>query len=393
MDPAIITTSGMNILFLSSYPPRKCGIATFTQDLLRSIDNNPVSGMKSGIIAVNDNGQLYDYSGRVMLQIDENNPESFREAARKINAMNDINAVSIQHEFKLFGSDHGENLLEFVNELKKPLTTTFHTVLPYPSEERKSIVRDISDHSKKIVVMANRGKEILTDHYNIDHYKIEVIPHGIHDVPIEKKEEKEKLGYKDRMIISSFGFMRTGRGIRSSGKGYEYVLDAMPKIIEKFPNVLYLIIGVTHPKYLKTEGESYRFYLEGMARGLGIEKNVKFINQYLSLEDLFSHLKATDVYICPPLNPHQITSGTLAYAMGCGCPIVSTPFEHAKEMVTPERGILLEGFRKPDQISEAITSILSNPEMKENMGRKAYEFTRGMTWPKVADSYLKLFDG
>ncbi len=379
------------ILFLSSYPPRKCGIAAFTRDLARTIENHPDSDVRTRIIALNDGGNMYDYPEEVLLQINEEDRKTYRNIAGIINEMDNVKAVSIQHEFKLYGSDYGENLMEFIKNTEKPIITTFHTILPHPSGERRSVVREISEKSKSVVVMTEKGKEILQDHYGIDPSKVRTIPHGVHEISPEKEEEKRKLGYGDNIILSSFGFMRTGRGVRSSGKGYEYVLDALPAITEKFPNVKYLIIGITHPKYLKTEGEAYRYFLEGMVRGLGVENHVEFINEYLSLEELLSYLKATDVYLCPPLNPYQVTSGTLCYAMGCGCPVVSTPFSHAKEILTPGRGVVIEDFRKPGLISDAVNGILSDPESKERMGRKAYEFTRRMVWPKAAESYLNLF--
>lgn len=241
--------------------------------------------------------------------------------------------------------------------------------------------------------MADKAVEILKEHYDLPDSKITVIPHGIHDVHLGNNPSgKEKLGYGNRILITSFGFLRPGRGARSSGRGYEYVIDAMPDVVEKFPNVLYLIIGVTHPKTLKNEGEKYRKFLEGRVKDLGLEDHVKFINRYVSLDELFTYLKASDVYICSSLNPHQVTSGTLLYAMGCGCAVVSTPFFHAKEVVTPERGILLDDYKKPELFSKAIIKILSNPSSKESMGGNAYEYTRQMTWQNVAASYIEVFN-
>ncbi|UCC91862.1 MAG: glycosyltransferase [Candidatus Aenigmatarchaeota archaeon] len=380
------------ILFLSSYPPRKCGIATFTQDLSVAVDQLPNSGLKSKFIAINDNGN-YEYPDDVIFQIREKEVEDYVKTAKKINSMPNVRQVSIQHEFNLYGSEHGDNLLSFLEVLEKPVVTTFHAVLPYPSEKRKWIVQSIAEKSTHIVVMTNKAVEILREHYGVSDSKITVIPHAIHDVPTGKNPHgKGKLKHGNRILLTSFGFLRPGRGARSSGRGYEYVIDAMPYIVEKFPNVLYLIIGVTHPKTIKREGEKYRNFLESKVRDMGLEEHVKFINRYISLDELFTYLKATDIYICSSLNPHQITSGTLSYAMSCGCAVVSTPFLHAKEAVTPERGILLEDFRKPKLFSEAVVKILSIPSLKEKAGKNAYEYTRQMTWQNVAASYIKVLN-
>ncbi len=381
-----------SILFLSSYPPRKCGIATFTQDLSAAIDGLRDSGLKSKFIAINENGN-YEYSDDVIFQINENEVQDYIKTAKKINRMSNVRMVSIQHEFKLYGSDYGENLLSFLEVLEKPVVTTFHAVLPYPSEKRKEIVRKIAEKSKQVVVMADKAVEILREHYDLPDSKITVILHGIHNVHLGNNPSgKKKIRYENRILLTSFGFLRPGRGPRSSGRGYEYVIDAIPDIVKKFPNVLYLIIGVTHPKTIKREGEEYRNFLENKVKDLGLEDHVKFINKYVSLDELFSYLKASDIYICSSVNPHQITSGTLAYAMGCGCAVVSTPFFHAKEAVTTDRGILLDDFNNPELFSEAIIKILSNPSLRESMEKNAYEYTRKMTWPMVAESYIKVFN-
>lgn len=380
------------ILFLSSCVPRKCGIATFTQDLSSAVDELPNSELKSKFIAINDNGN-YEYQDDVILQINEKEVSDYIKTAKKINSMPNVRQVSIQHEFKLYGSDHGENLLSFLEVLEKPVITTFHTVLPYPSKKRKEVVRKIAEKSNQIVVMANKAIKILREDYDVPDSKITIIPHGIHEVPTRNNPYgKEKLGYKDRILLTSFGFLRPGRGARSSGRGYEYVIDAMPEIVRKFPNMLYLIIGVTHPKILKAEGETYRNFLESKVKDLGLEEHVKFINKYLSLDELFVYLKSTDIYICSSLNLEQITSGTLSYAMGCGCTVVSTPFLYAKEIVTPERGILLDDFKKPELFSKAVIKILSNPSLKKKMGENSYEYTRHMVWSRVAGSYLEVFN-
>lgn len=381
------------ILFLSSYPPRKCGIATFSHDLSKAIDNLPDSGTKSRFIAV-DGVRKHEYPGNVIFQINENKVPDYIEVAKRINGMENVSMVSVQHEFKLYGSDHGENLLHFLEHLEKPVTTTFHTVLPHPSEKRKEIVKRVADRSRHVVVMAEKAVEILKEHYGLPDSKIIVIPHGVHEIPFsENGKEKDEMGYGDRTILTSFGFMRPGRGVRSSGRGYENVIEAMPRIIESFPNALYLIIGVTHPKTLKAEGEKYRESLERRVKELGLEDHVRFVNRYVSIKELFRYLKATDVYVCSSQSPHQITSGTLAYAMSCGRAIVSTPFFHAREVITPERGILLDEFENPELFADAVIKIISNPSLKREMEKNNYEYTRSLSWPKVASSYMGIFGG
>ena len=377
------------IAYLSTYLPRKCGIAIFTQDLSTNVEK---LGLQPKIIALNDNGNTYDYSDKVLYQIQDKCPEDYVKVAQQINENDDIALVSIQHEFKIFGSDYGENLLFFLKKIRKPVVTTFHTVLPGPSEERKKIIQSIANYSEYIVVMTQSGVDILRDDYKIDEAKIKIIPHGIHELPYEESRfAKERLGYADKIILTSFGLLRSGRARASSGKGHEYVLDALLDVVKQFPNLLYLIIGATHPKYLKLEGERYREFLEAKVKELGLENNVQFINKYVTNDELFQYLQSSDLYICSPLNENQITSGTLVYAMGCGRAVVSTPFLHAKDIVSNERGLLSE-FKNSASFTDAILKIISNPMLKENMEKNAYAYTRQMTWPNVALSYLELFN-
>lgn len=379
------------IVYLGTYPPRKCGIATFTQDLSTAFDKLNTN-TSSKIIALNVEGDSYDYSDDVIYQITDSNGKHYLEAAKKINEDNRIKLVSIQHEFKIFGSDYGENLLVFLEELNKPVVTTLHSVLPAPSGYRKKIIRAIAEKSDCIVVMNKFAVEVLRNDYDLKDSKIVVIPHGIHDVPYESnKPIKESLKYADRELLVSFGFLRPGRKERSSGRGYEYAIEALPTIAKKFPNILYLIVGVTHPNTLRKEGEKYRRFLENRVKELGLEKNVGFINKYLELKELLRFIQAADIYVSSSLNKDQIVSGTLSYAMGCGRAVISTPFLHAKEIVSSDRGILVN-FKDSNSIAEAVIKILSNPELKEKMEKNAYEFTRHMIWHNVALEYKKIFD-
>ena len=379
-----------SIVYVSTYIPRKCGIATFTQDLSESVSK--VSFFNSKIVALNDNGNNYNYPKEVFDQIRDKDVESYQKVATRINQDDDIKLVSVQHEFKIFGCEHGKKLLVFLKAIDKPVITTFHTVLPAPSELRKDIVQEIVKHSEYIVVMSNAAVKILKKDYSLPQEKIVIIPHGIHDLPYRKTTLcKEKLDYQNRLVLSSFGLLRPGDSRNSSGKGYEFVLDALPKVVKKFPNLLYLIIGQTHPKTLKLEGERYRDFLKEKVKKLGLERNVKFVNEFVTLNELFAYLQATDIYVCSPLNKNQVCSGTLVYAMGCGRAVVSTPFLHAQDIVSSKTGILTK-FRNSQSFSEAMIQLLDNPGLMEKMGQNAYAYTRKMVWENVALSYSDLFN-
>ncbi len=308
------------VLFMGTYPPRECGIATFTKDLTDAIDRRFYPKMKTKILAINRNGtNIYNYPKKVLFQISDNDINDYIEAAKRINRTPNIKLVSIQHEFGIFGGEYGDHLLAFLEVLEKPVVITFHSVLPTPNERLKKVTKALAERVSSIVVMTRTGVEILRKYYDIT-TPIRVIPHGIPTVKFEdQKREKKNLGLNDRTILSSFGLM-------GSGKGYEYVIESLPKVIEDNPDVLYLIVGETHPNVRKTEGERYRNFLESRVKELNLQENVKFYNKYLTLDEILKYLKASDVYISSGLDPNQITSGTLSYAMGCGRAVISTPF-------------------------------------------------------------------
>lgn len=386
-------TNNAAIAFLSTFPPRQCGIATFTIDLTTAIDKLDFSDIKIKIIAINEHKQKPNYTQGILYQIDNKEAEDYVEAAKLVNRSEDIKAVSIQHEFKLYGSDYGENLLLFLNTIKKPVVTTFHAVLPYPSYQRKHIVQEIAEKSDMIVVMSKVAVEILSRDYLVPKAKIKLIPHGIHDVSYEfNGNYKRELGFEDKTLLMSFGLLRQSDKRKSSSRGYEQVIDSLPEIIKKFPNVLYLIVGTTHPASLIREGEAYREFLENKVKELRLRKHVKFVNKYITNGELFAYLKAADVYVSSSLNPDQITSGTLSYAMGCGCAVVSTPFTHAKELINGNNGILLDDFKNSNLFSAAIIKLLSNKLLREKISRNAYYDTRPMLWSKVASSYVELLE-
>ncbi|OYT54799.1 MAG: hypothetical protein B6U72_01655 [Candidatus Altiarchaeales archaeon ex4484_2] len=375
------------ILYMGTYPPRECGIATFTKDLAKAMNEKFNLGTKSRILAINnDETSIYNYPGEVIFQVNDTDVQGYIEIAKKINETKNIKLINIQHEFGIFGGKYGNHLLPFLETLSKPVVTTFHTVLPNPKPELKRIVNKIAEKSRCIIVMTHCAVEILRKDYGLTAKDIVVIPHGIPSVPFDSRmKQKKKIGYEDRLILSSFGMM-------NPGKGYEYVIESLPKVIGRFPSLLYLIIGETHPVVRKQEGERYRNLLEGKVKELGLGKYVKFYNKYVTMSEIIDYLKATDVYVFSSTDPNQIVSGTLSYAMGCGRVVVSTPTLHAKEAVDPKRGILLDEFNNPKLFADTIIKLLSKPSMRNAMEENAYSYTRHMTWPNVALSYLKVFE-
>lgn len=370
---------------MGTFPPRECGIATFTQDLVTAMDKKFSPVIKSKIIAMNKNSvNIYNYSEDVTFQIEDTNIQEYMDVAKKINEMDSVRLINIQHEFGIFGGRYGNYLIPFLEIVNKPVVMTFHTVTQNPDKSLINIVQAIADKVAHIIVMNSRAIDILKNSYGVK-TSISVVPHGIPVTSFEPNSlEKTKLGYSDNIVLMSFGLM-------SSGKGYEYVIEALPQIVEKFPNVIYLIVGETHPSVRKDEGETYRNKLEQRVKELGLQKNVKFYNKYLDIGEIIRYLKAADVYVCSNINPDQASSGTLVYAMGCGRAVVSTPFQHAQEVVKGDTGIFAK-FNDSKSFADAVIHLLSNPLLKKEMERNAYSLTRHMTWPNVALSYMKLFN-
>ncbi len=375
----------LEILYMGTFPPRECGIATFTRDLTTAMDKKFSPLIKSRIMAMNDNSTAtYNYPKNVLLNIDDNDISEYIKAAKKINKMDSIKLVNIQHEFGIFGGTHKDYLNVFLDTINKPAVITFHSILPEPDSKLKKVVQCLAKKSACFVVMTENAVEILRKDYRISS-PIEVIPHGIPTVLFgSNAKEKKKIGYKNNIILLTFGML-------NAGKGCEHVIDALPKLVKKFPNLLYLIVGETHPIVRQNEGEKYRNFLKKKIKELGLQKNVKFYNKYVKLSEIVKYLKATDIYICSNSDPNQAVSGTLAYAMGCGRVVVSTPFVHAKEAINLKTGILAE-FNNSQSFEDAILKLLLNPDLKEKMSRNAYSNTRHMTWPNVVQSYMEVFN-
>ncbi|MFA6423495.1 MAG: glycosyltransferase family 4 protein [Patescibacteria group bacterium] len=372
----------VRVIYVGSYIPRECGIATFTKDLTNAINMlNPEN--LAEIIALNEPLASRKYPWEVKYHIDQKDKKSYLKAADYIN-QSSCEIVNIQHEFGIFGGKDGEYILLLMDLVKKPIITTLHTVLSSPKVHMKHILKKIADKSDAMVVMIEEAAERLVKEYGVPAEKIVIIPHGVPDISFSHStSHKKKLRLDGKTIISTFGLL-------SSGKGIENMILAMPEIIKKNKDAKYLLIGETHPVIRKIEGEKYRQSLEKLCKDLKIVSHVKFINRYLSLDELIKYLQATDVYVTPYLNPEQITSGTLAYAVGAGKPCVSTPYIYAEQVLAGGRGVIVP-FRNPEKISEQVIELLSNREKRIKMAKSAYLYGRNMTWHNVAFKYLNLF--
>ena len=383
--PRLGETDKLSVVYVSTFPPRVCGIATFTEDLTHAMDEMLAPAVTSRIVAMNRSGVVsYRYPRKVIFQINQDNQEEHIETALRINQMDEVHLVNIQHEFGIFGGGYGSYLIPFVQALRKPVVITFHTVLPDPDKELFSTVRSLAESASAIVVMTALSKTIIHQQYTIPQKNIKVIPHGIHSQPYTSSQQaKTMLGYSDRVILSTFGLI-------NRGKGLEYVIDALPQVVKKFPDFVYIIFGATHPDVLRDEGESYRNFLIEKVYNLSLYDHVRFYNRYFPLSELLHFLKATDVYVSPSLEPNQAVSGTLSYALGMGRPVISTAFAQAREVVTDEVGIVVD-FKNSQAYADAILHLLEDEELRPQLGRNAYYRTRNMTWPNVALQYAKVF--
>jgi glycosyltransferase involved in cell wall biosynthesis/predicted transcriptional regulator len=374
----------IRVAYVSTYPPRECGIATYTKHLVNATSTYCARAVTSPtVIAMNDRGGLYDYDVRVKFQIDANDLQSYGKAAEFINA-SDVDVVNLQHEYGIFGGNWGEYVTEFLQRIEKPVVTTLHTVLEEPTPDARMVLKRILEHSDFLVVMAQAGIGILEQLYGGHSDRIRHIPHGCPNVPhIGTAMTKRSLGLKDRLVLSTFGLL-------SRGKGIEYVINALPRIVEQHSSVLYLIIGETHPEVRKREGESYRQFLLDLVESLGLEKNVRFVNRFLSENELIRYLQGTDVYVLPYPSREQISSGTLSYALSTGKAIVTTPFLHAEEVISYGAALECE-FKDPNSIAKSVDTLLKDDQIQQRFGKRAYEYSRAMIWPNVAMSYVNLF--
>jgi glycosyltransferase involved in cell wall biosynthesis len=371
------------VVFVSTFPPRECGIATFTQDLANAFDKLYSTREESKIVAMNNSiSSGYFYPKKVISTINDQDEEQYREAARQLNAESQVKIVHIQHEYGIYGGGYGSLVLSFMKELTKPSVLTMHTVLPGPNPQLKEVTISLCELAHKIVVMTNLSKDILVKDYGVPAEKIAVIPHGIHPVAYSTPDAAQKeLRLEGKKVILTFGLL-------SRGKGIEYAIDALPDVVKKHPEVVYVIAGATHPDVLRKEGDVYRNSLIEKIAKLNLEKNVLFFNKFLSLAELLTMLKACDIYLATPLDPNQAVSGTLSYALGTGRPVVATKFAQAREIITEDVGRLVD-FKNSDQIRDALLALLDNKNETELMGKKAYFRTRAMEWRNVIISYMR----
>ena len=370
------------VAFLGDYLPRKCGIATFTTDLRCAVASE-FPAMQCPVVPVNDIADGYDYPPEVRFEIAEQDLSSYLRAADFLN-ISDVNVLCVEHEFGIFGGPAGSHVLALLRELRMPIVTTLHTVLREPGPEQRRVMRDLIQLSTRLVVMNQRGKEFLRDVYRAPAAKIDLIPHGIPDTPFaDPNYFKDEFAVAGKQVLLTFGLL-------SPNKGVEYALQALPDIIREFPNVVYIVLGQTHPNLLRDEGEAYRLSLERLAKDLGVQKHVVFLNRFVELDELVRFIGAADIYLTPYLTEAQITSGTLAYAFGAGNAVVSTPYWHAAELLSEDRGKLVP-FRDAKAIAAAVVALLGDDPVRHSMRKNAYKLGREMIWSRVAQLYVKSF--
>ena len=363
--------------------PRRCGIATFTTDLQRAIAHSRPN-LQACIVAMTDHDQTFDYPASVTLQIKDDSIEEYVRAAAFLNAGR-FDIVCLQHEFGIFGGEAGAHILELLSRLTIPVVTTLHTVLAKPTTAQRAVMERIVEASSKMIVMANKGRELLHSVYHVPDDKIEVIAHGIPDFPfVEPDAAKAKLGFSDRAVILTFGLL-------SPSKGIEVMIDAMPSILKRRPDAVYVVLGATHPNLVRDQGEAYRESLMTRVRELGIENNVVFLDRFVDQATLLGFISMCDVYVTPYLNEAQMTSGTLAYSFGLGKPVVSTPYWHARELLADGRGVLVS-FGDAAGTGNAIAQLLTDDPRRQAMRERAYAASRSMTWERTAERYMTAFE-
>lgn len=377
------TSDIRKIAFLGDYLPRKCGIATFTSDVLTAVAaEHPQSHCFA--VPVNDIAGGYEYPDVVRFEIEEQDLPSYQRAADFLNISN-VDIVCVQHEFGIYGGPAGSHLLALLRELNMPVVTTLHTVLRTPNAEQHRVMKELIARSTRLVVMSERGRQMMQEIYQAPPFKLDFIPHGIPDIPfVDPNYYKDQFGVEGRVVLLTFGLL-------SPNKGIEHVLNALPAILAEFPDVVYIVLGATHPNELREQGEVYRLGLERLAKKNKAQKNVIFYNRFVEIEELKEFIGAADLYITPYLNEAQITSGTLAYTFGAGKAVISTPYWHAAELLADDRGVLVP-FGDAPAIAREVIGLLRDETRRHAMRKNAYKLGRDMVWSNVARMYMQSFE-
>jgi glycosyltransferase involved in cell wall biosynthesis len=371
------------LLFISSFPPRECGIATYSQDLVRTLNNKFRESFDISICALESDNEQHSYPEEVQFTWNTSQDDSYLETAERINFDETISLVLIQHEFGLFAGKKAR-LLEFLGKLRKPVVVVFHTVLKDPDTALKNHIRELEKKVKAIIVMTENSAGILKKEYDIAESKISVIPHGTHLVEnTDKQLLKSKYGLGKRKILSTFGLL-------SSGKSIETTLNALPDIIERHPDVLFLILGKTHPTIIQREGEAYRDMLKAKIRALNLTEHVRFVNEFLPLDSLLEYLQLTDIYLFTSKDPNQAVSGTFSYAISCGCPVISTPIPHAREVLQKELGYIFD-FGNSGQLAEKVNLLLGDDSLMKALSSNCLHYMAATAWENTAISHARLF--
>lgn len=383
MDPTADLKALKSIVFIGNHLPRLCGIATFTTHLYESIALNKPD-IDCWVVAMNDQPEGYTYPSHVRLEINQDQLKDYSLAADLLN-LNHVDLVCVQHEYGIFGGQRGSFIIELLSDLKMPIVTTLHTILMNPTERERHIMMQLAKLSDRLVVMSERSVVFLRDIYKVEPEKIILIPHGIPDVPlVESATYKGKFLASDKKVLLTFGLL-------SPGKGIETVIEALPEIIKTHPDVIYMIVGATHPHHKANHGEDYRIGLHLLAKKLGVENHVAFYEHFVSEEDLLEFMGAADIYVTPYHNEEQIISGALAYALGMGKAVISTPYWHAQELLAENRGILIP-FRNHIQLAIEINKLLDHPDQLRSLQNRAYDYGRCMIWSRVAKRYIETFE-
>lgn len=383
MEKSIKNSTLKRIAFIGNYLPRQCGIATFTTDLCEAISLQ-FPNTTCIAIPVNETSASYAYPSRVRFELSEKDIDSYLRASDFLN-INNVDLVCLQFEYGIFGGKAGSHILTLLRRLRMPIVTTLHTILKNPDTEQRRVLEEVAALSDRLVVMSERGVEFLHDIYKVSLDKIDMIHHGIPDVPfVDPSFNKDLFGVEGKTVLLSFGLL-------SSSKGIETVISALPEIIDHYPDTVYIVVGATHPHVLRNEGETYRISLQWLALQKGVENNVIFYNRFVSSEELVEFISAADIYITPYFNEAQITSGTLAYTIGAGKAVISTPYWYAQEMLADGRGVLFP-FNDHKGLAEKVINLLDNEAERHAIRKRAYLFGRAMIWSEVSNKYMKSFE-